>query len=93
MNTVRTTSITHALDELNMDASMRTHLEGLILKYETEVKGEEASLVKMPFGKHKGKTLYDIAQEDYNYIKYLLKTDYVKESFEDIYQAALLFKR
>lgn len=90
--TIQVNSLTQALAEMNVDASFTTQLEQLVLKHEQAYKIQSGGDLKLPFGKHKGKTMYEIAQEDPGYITYLVKADYIKEKFDDIYNAALAFK-
>lgn len=44
--------------------------------------------VKIPFGAHRGKTLREIYEFKPSYIEWLVKQQYVKDKFDDIYSEA-----
>ena len=47
-----------------------------------------SSPTTMPWGKHKGKLLTEVATTDPEYIKWLVEQDFVQEKFDDLYQTA-----
>lgn len=51
-----------------------------------QVTAREEFSLEMPWGKHQGKTLKAIFEEDPRYLRWLYKTEYVKDDFSDIYE-------